>query len=329
MGKIYINEIGSLAETEAPIVSFFYLDDVQMKEARNGSHYLLLRLSDKTGSVSAYMWEDFSDVLAKLEPGIIVKVQAELRSYRGKLSLTLRKIRPATDADESSNSFEESDFYQEKIDIDQVADKIFALIDQVKNPFWSALLSAFFNDPLFREQFFRAPAAKSMHHNYYGGLAEHTANVAQSVKLLGGFYHLDTDILVTAALLHDIGKIYEYTQKGPIDMTSEGHLLGHITLSDEMVSEKAKTLPQFSRSELTRLRHLLLSHHGLLEYGSPRLPQTPEAFLLHYADNVDAKIACLLHQMEIGRSENKEWQFVKSLGQYVWAGSPLPRKDSE
>jgi 3'-5' exoribonuclease len=178
----------------------------------------------------------------------------------------------------------------------------------VKTPCLKGLLDAFFDDPEFNTAFYTAPAAKRIHHAYLGGLAVHTVSMLKLAMHIQSVYSfLDLDLLITGCSLHDIGKIHEYSYTKRIDMSTRGRLLGHIIIGHDMVSEKIRSLKGFPHDIRDKLLHMIISHHGRLEWGSPRLPMFAEALVLHHIDNLDSKVAMFQKELERNEQERKEW----------------------
>jgi len=213
-------------------------------------------------------------------------------------------------------------------DVEAMAESIVEFIESLKNPHLGALLRAFWNDDDFRRGFVRSPAARNIHHAYLGGLLEHTLNVTQLAEECAKLYpELDRDLLLTMAILHDIGKIKELGAEAEIIYTREGLLVGHINLGLEMLDEKIALVEDFPKELAIRCRHILLSHHGELEWGSPIVPKTPEAMVLHYLDNLDAKTNIFLRAISTDRNDAEEFtSYHRVMQRNIYKG---PRNDTE
>lgn len=190
-------------------------------------------------------------------------------------------------------------------------------IDSIKNPHLKSLLNLFFSDPKVVESFRNTPAARGNHHNYIGGLLEHSVNVAKLCETQCTVYPLDRDLLITGAILHDFGKTREYTLKASIDVSDEGRLVGHLPMTAEMVKKNIDTVKDFPEKLSNKLIHIILSHHGQLEYGSPKVPMFPEALALHHADHMDADVKNMLQEIESDVSE-EAWTYSRLLRRYVY-----------
>ena len=255
--------------------------------AKNGKPYLTLRLMDKSGEVDAKVWDNVDEVGALFERNDFLAVRAKASVYLGKLQLVISDLKRVPDEQVAL-----ADFLPETPrDIEEMAAELLALLETLTNPHLKGLLNAFFADPEFMALYKMAPAAKGMHHVYLGGLMEHSLAVAKLVDAITPLYSgLNRDLLVAGALLHDVGKVREMSYVRAFDYTDEGKLIGHITIGVEMVHERIAGLPEFPRDLAMLVKHLLLSHHGQYEYGSPKRPKTLEATVLNYLDDLDSKI---------------------------------------
>lgn len=311
--KIYANELGNHLNQE---IYGDYL--VSQKELREGTKdfYLRLKLSDKTGTFSANVWNNAKAVSDKFVEGDIVKVKGVVISYKSQIQLTINKLRAL-----SSEEYDLADFIETTSkDVNKLSDRLFGYIDSLKNKDLRSLLTAIYEDKDFYRKFSSSPAAKSWHHNYIGGLLEHTITVTELCDFASRIYPIDRDILLTGALLHDVGKVFEYEVVSAIDFTNAGRLLGHIPMGDEFVCRKAGELNNFPEELLLKIRHLILSHHGEYEKASARLPQTIEAVLLHHVDNLDAQttgVKQLINNVQMPESEWSEYDRLNNRYYYL------------
>lgn len=275
---------------------------------KNGKEYLNVILGDKTGNVDCKIWNADSAGINDFEPKDYVYINGEAKTFNGNLQIDIKQIRKA---DESE--YDVSDFIPTtKKDVDEMYDSIIKCISQVDNNYLHALLEEFFvNDEEMIKKFKLSSAAKSIHHNFAGGLVEHTLGVARLCAFYCKQYPaLNQDLLLTAALLHDIGKTREFTEFPENDYSDEGNLLGHIIIGIEMVTEKANLIPGFPEDTLTQLKHCIAAHHGKLEFGSPKKPGIIEAMALSYADDTDAKMQTFTQFLE--ESDNYDWAYCKA-----------------
>lgn len=278
---------------------------VIQKELREGSKskYLRLVLADNTGNITANIWNNAETFDSKFDTGDVVRIKAQVITFKGKYQLSISKVKTLLPEEYDLTEFVAT---TDK-DINKLSDKLFMFIDSIKNEFLKELLNNIFEDKEFYTIFAQAPAAKTWHHNYVGGLLEHTISVATICDFASHHYPVDRDLLLTGALLHDIGKTQEYSLKSAIDFTTEGRLIGHISLGDQLVCKKVENINNFPKKLTMKLRHLILSHHGEYEFASARLPQTIEAVLLHQADNLDAQTVGVKQLVEAQKNEEAEW----------------------
>jgi 3'-5' exoribonuclease len=265
----------------------FLVKDKILAMAKNGKPYLTLKLMDKTGEVDAKVWDNADEIGSLFEKNDFLAVRAKASVYLGKMQLILSDLKLVPE-----EQVDLADFLPETDrDINIMVQELKALVASLKDPNLKRLLIAFFGDPELLAQFRVAPAAKGMHHVYLGGLLEHSLAVAKLVDAMMPLYEgLNRDLLIAGALLHDIGKVREMTYMRSFDYSDEGKLIGHITIGVEMLQERITSLPGFPVELGMLLKHMLLSHHGQYEYGSPKRPKTMEATILNYLDDLDSKI---------------------------------------
>jgi len=255
--------------------------------AKNGKPYLTIRLMDKSGDVDAKVWDNIEEVSARFEKNDFLEVSAKASLYLGKMQLVVSELRKMPEED-----VDLSDFLPETDrDINVMVAELSALIATLSNRWLRDLLNRFFMDQELLALYRVAPAAKGMHHVYLGGLLEHSLAVASLVDAIVPLYNgLNRDLLITGALLHDVGKVREMLFSRAFDYSDEGKLIGHITIGVEMIHERTCQIPGFPPELAMQLKHLILSHHGQYEYGSPKRPKTIEATVLNYLDDLDSKI---------------------------------------
>jgi 3'-5' exoribonuclease len=265
---------------------FFHVRDYQERATRAGKTYLDLTLEDRTAAISAKVWEVNSQVLGTIERGDFVKVRATAEDYRGILQLRVHKIRKVNDEDFEEGFRPEDCLEQTPFDIDSMWEEIRQIASST-HPVVAEFLVSIFDK--YEEQFRVWPAAQRIHHSYLGGLLEHTLSVTKTCIYLGEKYEVSKDLLLAGALLHDIGKLNELSTSEGIFYTDEGRLIGHVVLGRDIVRDRGKEFERLPKEFLLHLEHLILAHQGQLEWGTVKVPMTPEALLLHYADDIDAK----------------------------------------
>ena len=284
---------------------------------RSRGQFLTLLLSDRTGSVLARVWEGAPELAETFRQGDTVKVQGDVEMYMDRLQIIILKLRPV-----SSDEYDLRDFQPttEK-NIDEMMEAVRGAVGRLQNPHLSTLVRRFYDDPDFIRLFTAAPAARRVHHAYLGGLLEHTVEVLALCRAVLALYpEIDADLLVAGALLHDIGKVREYDCETDIEYTDEGQLVGHITIGDEMAAAAIAAIDGFPEELALRVRHMILSHHGRYEWGSPRRPQTLEAMALHQIEELDAQVN-RFRGLLASRPEGEPWtQYDRLLGRSLYAG---------
>ena len=296
----YINEFH-----EGEMIRDVYLcKQVQTLTAKTGRNYMSLKLQDKTGMIDGKIWE-LNNGISHFEALDYILIEGQVSSFQGVPQLNIRRVRRA-----DQGEYDIGDYMPvtEK-NVEQMYKELLELVDSVKEMHYHRLLRTFFaEDPDFIAEFKRHSAAKSVHHGFVGGLLEHTLGVAKLCSHLASAYPiLNRDLLVTAALFHDIGKVAELSFFPENDYTDEGNLLGHIYMGAEMVGKRMDELGNFTPVLVSQLKHCILAHHGELEFGSPKKPALVEALALSMADNLDAKMESMKEMFAAPEAANGEW----------------------
>jgi 3'-5' exoribonuclease len=289
------------------INDIFFLKDVEFKVRRDKKTIdMFFKIADKTGEIEAINWDVSNDRVEKLSKIKFARVQGYVSKKKidGTLQATVSSLTETAPLD-----LDYSDYLpQSKKDLDELMNIVYSNIESIKNIFLKKLLKAFFDDQEFVEKFKKAPAATKVHQPYLGGLLEHTCNLVKICETMGDIYkEINREFLITMALLHDIGKVREYTYDRVIEYTDEGKLLGHIAIGLEMIDQKIKNLNNFPPDLELMIKHTLLSHHGRFEFGSPKLPSILTAIALHYADEIEAKISGFINIKEESGNFNEKW----------------------
>src|SRR5271165_2352453 len=303
------NFVASLQDGQT-VTSHFLVCGKEIRATRDGKSYLRLELGDSTGRVEARMWSGFDAMAATFERDDFVKVQARVENYRNKLQLAVEKIRRADD-----NEVDPADFFaHSKENVDEMYAKLLEVVASVGNPWLRQLLDSVVQDPEIVPRLKRAPAAKVMHHAFYGGLLEHVLSLCNLCRLaLGHYPEANADLLLSGAVLHDVGKLEELSYERSLGYTDEGQLLGHIMIEYELVAKKIDAIEGFPPELKTLLLHILISHHGQYEFGSPKLPMFREALLLHYLDDLDSKMAAIRSALDSDEGEGNWTAFNGAL----------------
>jgi 3'-5' exoribonuclease len=300
MGKVFINQMKKGQTVE----STFLVKDKSLTKTKAGNPYLSIKLADRTGELEGRIWDNALDFLPLFEKDDFIKVKGEVDEFQGMLQLRIGRLKKCAEDEIQLEDFLPTTFQ----DTGKMLAELKDLASRVSQPFLRQLLDSFFHDEGLMKKMKLAPAAKAVHHVFLGGLLEHTLSVAQLVLLVGPRYRgIDLDLLLTGAVLHDLGKISELSYSRTFDYTDSGRLLGHITLTVAMIDEKIKAIPGFPENLAMLLKHLILSHHGEYEFGSPKRPKTLEALLLHQLDDLDAKMNGFLAWIEKERDAPSRW----------------------
>ncbi|MDY7035576.1 MAG: OB-fold nucleic acid binding domain-containing protein [Thermodesulfobacteriota bacterium] len=283
---------------------------------RKGDPFISITLTDRTGDVEARVWDRAEELSSLFSEGDILDVEGYASSYRQQIQVTLSKLKVATD------NFDPTIFLETTTrDTTKMMRDLRAILKDIKNPSLKTLIESFLSDHHFNTLFKKAPAAKNFHHCYLGGLLEHTLSVCGMIKhAIGHYEDLEGDLLLTGAFLHDIGKIKEYKFNIHIDFTDEGRLLGHLVLGIAMLDEKLAGIKGFPQELAFRLKHLILSHHGQYEFGSPKRPKFLEAFVLHLIDDLDAKMNGVGRFMKRDRQDGAWTDFNRLFERYFLKG---------
>jgi len=279
-----------------------HIKDVRQK--KTGEPYLSLLLGDRTGEVDAKMWDNVAEVMDTFDRDDFVKVKGLLQIYQNRPQLTIHKMIKVQDT-----SVDFADYFpaSERDPLEMFAE-LRGIIEGVGDAHLRALLNAFMDDEEIARRYRMAPAAKNVHHAYLGGLIEHVLSVCHLCRAMASHYkNVDLDLLLTGAVLHDVGKISELTYDRSFGYSTEGQLLGHIMIGLRMLQEKISRLPDFPPRLRTLVEHIILSHHGELEFGSPKVPLFPEALLLHHLDNLDSKMECMRNMAARDRHVDGYW----------------------
>ncbi len=297
MKDLYIDGL-SVLENQT-IIGFFVAGTRQLRTRADGSAYLAVTLCDRTGQLEARMWETAE--AGDFKAGEVVKIRGQVCRYQEKLQIKVDKLRRADEAVDAGQ-FEPGDFVPKtEHDIDALWVKLEGYVASLADSHLQQLVRLFLNDPAIAPALREAPAAKTLHHAWIGGLLEHVVSLLDFCSLAAGHYtEVNRDLLLTGAILHDIGKLVELRWGTSFEYTLEGQLLGHISLGLAMVEQKVGQVEGFPPRLKLLVQHLILSHHGRLEFGSPKLPMIPEAMLLHYLDDLEAKMQTM--RSELARS---------------------------
>lgn len=326
MSRRYINQLGH----QEAVHETFLASNKQLRSNRNGNLFLQVDLSDRTGAISTRMWNASEEMFRSFENGDFVRVEGTTQLYQGALQMIATQVTPVP-----RNEVDLKDFLTLSPEqIETLAASLARLLRSIQDPHLRNLADCFLVDEEFLARFSQAPAAIKHHHAYTGGLLEHVVNIMEVIdRIADRFPQVDRDLLIMGAFLHDVGKIDELGWTRGLEYTDEGQLLGHLVLAVSLLDAKVAEAVKLSGEpipdeKVLRLKHMIISHHGHYEYGSPKLPMTLEAIALHHLDNLDAKIKAFEQQMRDDAGADSPWTlFIPAIGRKLYKGRP-PRDGS-
>ena len=292
------------------------LSEKNLAQKKNGDNYLNITISDKTGRIKGILWDNVDQIVGKVTSGNYVRVSGGVSEYKGSFQIVVKNIEPY------SKEVDPSDFLPSTShNIESLFERLVKITSAIKTDYLKKLFEAFWNDEEFVHKFKTAPAAKKMHHAYLGGLLEHSLSMASLAKKIAGHYSgIDMDLLLAGTVLHDIGKIKEFDYNVSIEYSDEGRLLNHIVIGVQMVDDKISLIKNFPEKQAILLKHMIVSHHGTREFGSPEPPKTIEAVLLNYIDEIDSKVNGIRSFMS-SEDPNESWtSFHRLLGRHFYTG---------
>jgi 3'-5' exoribonuclease len=310
MKEFYIRDA---AQQENKVVTTSYVvSNKQIKSKKSGEPYLDLTLMDRTGTIQAKMWDNVEECSDHFEQDDIVKIKGLVNKYNQRWQLTIHKVRKMDQAE-----IDFSDYLPKTSkDVDELWRTLGTFVASMTEPNLRRLLELFMDDPEIARDYRNAPAAKTMHHACIGGLLDHVVSLFRSCDLVARNYaFINRDLLLTGAFLHDIGKIRELSYARSFGYTTEGQLLGHLIIDLELLHAKLEQIPGFPSQLKILVEHLIISHHGQYEFGSPKLPMFPEALMLHYMDDLDSKMEAMRAQFERDAELDTPWTgYTPALG---------------
>ncbi|MEN6422278.1 MAG: HD domain-containing protein [Smithella sp.] len=286
------------------VASSFLVAEKNMAFSQKGSPYLTVKLKDRTGEIESKVWENAIELDKLFKKGDIIFIEGRAANYKNSIQISIINIKKIL-----WEEVEPADYLPAvKGDVRKMFGELLGYIEKINDKFLKALLDAFFQNEETVSLFQRAPAAKGFHHIYLGGLLEHTLSVVRLLDKVSGHYSvLDKDMLITGGILHDIGKIYEFSYNNIIEYSDEARVIGHIVMGVEMINQKIAAIENFPQQLALELRHIILSHHGEFEFGSPKRPKTLEALVVHYIDDLDAKFNAFQTFMNDSPDNDSDW----------------------
>lgn len=308
--QVFVNQINPGDQVD----EIFIINRIDVNSYSKGQ-YLVLHLADKTGEIIGKVWDNAQEVAAAIEGADFVKVSGVASVYNNRVEINIKTVTLADAGEVNKNDF----LPITPLNRNEMMQKIWAVVKEIKNENLKALLEAFFKDREWVISFGTAPAAKKNHQPYIGGLLEHTWNMIRMVPALAAVYPVDTALLYAGVILHDIGKIKEYEYEAKIDFSDPGRFLGHIIIGIEEVEKRIASIPGFPEELRLKLLHMVASHHGKPEWGSPVKPAFLEANLLHHLDLLDSEVYHFVNQGN--GSANIKWEWCRPLERYVFRGT--------
>ena len=292
---------------DSKIEGVYLLKLIGIRDKKNGGQYLLMKLADMTGDIMGMMWDNIDGVVEKVKPGDFVKVRFRVQVYNNNLQAVITKIEKIEDRfiENAQIYFPSSSVPPETL----YKDLMNFVEENIEDNYLKTLVERVYKDPEIKEKLMIAPAAKSLHHAYRGGYLEHVLTLLKlAQKVMEIYPFVNKDLVYAGLLFHDIGKLWELSYDREFNYTTEGRLLGHIAIEYEFVADKIKEIENFPEDLKLHLLHIILSHHGELEFGSPKRPKTPEALLVSSIDNLDAKMNAMKSAIDSdAQSDHPDW----------------------
>lgn len=300
-------------------VNFVAVRRIEVRQKRDGSPYLTLEFADRSGRLPGKLWDNVEEFRKVLQVGSIVKLQGALTTYQDQKEITIERLRPAGPQDAVDRS---RLILTSQRSTEEMRRHLRRLVESVESVSLRGFLRRLFDDPQIAEAYFEAPAGKQWHHAYLGGLAEHSLAMAEILLKVAEYYpNANRDLLVAGALLHDIGKIQEYTWDVTIDYADQGRLIGHITMGQDLLNQRRQQDAEVPQELWDQLMHMVLSHQGTKEQGSPVLPMTLEAVLLYAADLMDSRANAFNRIIQRSREQGETWsEWIKLADTFLYAG---------
>jgi 3'-5' exoribonuclease len=308
--------VEALQEGDA-LNDYFVAIRKDLRTQQNGGKFLGMVFKDRTGEVGGILWNNAPAIAKLFDVGDVVNVRGSVVTYQGRLQVRVEQVVPLKESE-----YKLVDLEWTPQNTEETLASFRAALEEVEEPTLRALNEAFLSDEEFMDRFAGAAAGKRWHHAYAGGLVQHCLEMARLVKCTCELYPaLNRDLMLTAVFLHDVGKLDEMSHGLYVDYTNPGKLLGHLTIGADMIQQRMRDIPDFPESLRLHLLHLVFSHHGELENGSPIVPKTPEAIALHYCDNLSAQTEAYLRIAEDTRDNGQEWsEYISLIGRQIWGG---------
>ena len=294
---------------------FFVATRKDLRTKQDGGKFLGMVFKDKTGEIGGIMWNNAAEVAQLFEVGDVVNVRGRINLYQNRLQVRVEQVLPLREGDYSLD-----DLVLTSTGAEEELERLRGILETIKEPSLRKLLDLFWSDADFLKQFTAASAAKKWHHEYRGGLVRHCSEMARIAETMCELYpELDRDVLLMGVFLHDLGKLREMSHDLFVDYTDEGKLIGHLQMGCDLVREKMGRIKGFPETLRLQLLHCILSHHGELENGSPVVPKTLEAVVLHHIDNLDAQAAAIVRIVRETQEKRQEWsEYLPLIERVIW-----------
>lgn len=320
MSRRYVNQFGH----QESVSEVFLASDKQLRPNRNGNLYLQVELSDRSGSIGARMWNASEALYRSFDNGDYVHVEGKTQLFQGAMQLIATKVTRVEPGEVNEDDFTPL----AAVEVDKLTTRLSELLRGMNDPHLRTLAECFLVDEEFLNKFTRAPAGVKHHHAYHGGLLEHVVNLMEVANRIAPCYpQIDRDLLVTGAFLHDVGKIDELSYERDLAYSDEGQLIGHLVMAINLLDRKIQEAEQLAgepipQEKILRLKHMIISHHGRYEYGSPKLPMTVEAMALYCLDNLDAQVFFFQQQLRDDPNVDSSWtHYFPNLGRKLYKGN--------
>ena len=292
------------------VQQFFLVKEKHLSLGKNGRPFLSLSLGDKTGSLDAKMWDNVEDSAREFEVGDLVHIKGQIQLFQNRKQLIVHKIEKTPDAPTDLTEF----IPTSKVDGQALYMELLQIVKSMKNSQLKQLVTDTLEDPDIKPLFLKAPAAKSIHHAWLGGLIEHVLSMTKLLLFMADHYKfLNRDLLIFGAIFHDLGKIWELSFESGINYTDRGRLIGHMEMACELIDRKTQRIMGFNQDLRDICKHMVLSHHGKLEYGSPKRPKFMEAMMVAMVDDLDSKVSTVQSWVENERVSSEKWSRYNDL----------------
>lgn len=284
--------------------SLYLVKEKNLALGKNGRLYMSLKLGDKTGNIDSRLWDNVEDISRSFEVGDIVKIRGQVQVYQSRRQLVVHRLERV----ETDNVDFEEFILTGEVNVEDMWAKLVKIFSTIRNPHLKILVASVLEDPEIKPLLMKAPAAKTIHHAWQGGLLEHILSISQTMEFMAQHYSfLNRDLLLFGALFHDIGKIWELSYENQISYTDRGRLIGHMEIACELIDKKIQKIFGFPEELRDLCKHIILSHHGKLEYGSPKRPKFIEAYIVSMIDELDSKVSTLRTMLSEERQEGQKW----------------------